>query len=174
MHGTIKDRRDAPMRFIMIGAFTVLFIVAFVVVIIGGVLITNAQDTAEKAQASARQSEQAIAKLYTQDIRIDSVAEGQCERVQLERERSNVLEATVYLVLKTASVASPSPMARKAYKEQAEATAYAPPTNCDRAVADPRGYRPPPRIPFTVLGADFANRIIQAAHNGHREPPFHK
>lgn len=158
------------MRWILVGAFAILFTVATVTVVVGGVLVLNTRETARQAKISADQSERAIAKLYTQDLRIDAVAEGQCERVQIERERSNVLEATVYRVLLTASQSAADPRARKEYREQAEATAYSPPANCARAVADPRHYRLPPTIPFTRLPPGLAEDIVHAARARQPQP----
>src|SRR5215210_4632515 len=83
---------------------------------------------------------------------------GQCARVQVERERSNVAEAVIYEVLRSAG--SSNSNQAPAYTQIATATAYSPPAECEEAVRHPRDYRLPPPVPFTDLPDCFARQLI--------------
>lgn len=111
-----------------------------------------------------------VDRLDAQAKRIDAVAFGQCARVQVERERSNVAQATIYVVLKAAAEAQVDPRASRVFADQAAATAWSPPADCERAVADPGGYRLPRTVPFSRLPDGYAERIIQSARRGRRQP----
>jgi hypothetical protein len=117
-----------------------------------------------------RTRDQATRVLTAATERLDGAVRGSCVRLQQERERGNGLEATVYLVLKAAASSTRSPMARAQYQAATAATAWSPPANCARAVDDPTHYRPPVPVPYSRLPAGYAQRVIDAARHGQRQP----
>jgi hypothetical protein len=103
------------------------------------------------------------------DTRLDSALLGGCGRLQAERERINVLEATVYLTLKQASTTS-DPRARPTYDDLANATQYNPKADCEAAVADPRNYRSPEGMRFDRLSEDFPKQLVISSLDGREQP----
>ena len=99
---------------------------------------------------------------------------GQCLRVQLERERTNALEAGYWLTLSQASKSSPSVRARVRYGLLADAASYKPPSNCKLAATQPRRYKPPPGILFKTVGRKYAMKLVRFARARRREPPMPK
>jgi hypothetical protein len=111
----------------------------------------------------------AIAYQHAMNQRLDRDATYQCERVQKQRERSNVDDARQFVIL--SSVANnPKAIAsiRRSYARIADTTVYDPPTNCEAAVDHPTTYKRPSSIPFAVLGLAYAQRIVEAER--HRKP----
>jgi hypothetical protein len=117
-----------------------------------------------------RAREQATRALTVATKRLDGAVRGSCVRLQAEREHVNGLQATVYLVLKAAAVASRDPAARRQYVASTAATVWSPPANCARAVDDPTHYRSPPVVPFSKLPAGYATRVVAAARDGRPQP----
>jgi uncharacterized membrane protein len=162
--GTIEDRRHAPpWTWVLVGILCIQFLLMTVAVAVGAIITHDISQATTKATLAAENANRAT-------TRLDGAVVGSCQRLQAERERSNVEEATIFLVLGAASRASSNLRARKVYAEQAAATAWSPPANCDRAVNDPRHYRPPPPIPFVKLPAGYAARIVRAAKDGKPQP----
>lgn len=95
----------------------------------------------------------------------------QCERVQTQRESTNVSEARQFLLL-SAVAASPraSDMVKARYRVLANTTLYAPPTDCPEAVAHPETYRRPPSLPFYALPISYVESVVQAAKDKRPQP----
>lgn len=94
-----------------------------------------------------------------------------CERLQAQRERTNVSEARQYRLL-SAVAKSPraSNVVKVTYRGLASTTLYDPPTDCEEAVRHPRGYRRPASIPYTALPASFAESVVIAAREKRPQP----
>lgn len=103
--------------------------------------------------------------------RLDQAERFACQRVQLQRERSNVSDARQFLVFYAVSH-NPRVTAtiRRTYHDLGATTYYDPPTDCPTAVARPRTYRRPASIPFDRLGSRYAQRLVDAARQGHPQP----
>jgi hypothetical protein len=162
--GTISDRRHAPpWTWVLVGIMCVQFLLMTVAVTVGAIITLDISHATSKATQAAENANRATARL-------DGAVRGSCERLQTERERSNVEEATIFLVLDAAARTSPSRRAQAVYQTQAAATAWSPPANCNRAVNDPQHYKPPPPIPFAKLPAGYAQQIVEAAKDGKQQP----
>lgn len=94
-----------------------------------------------------------------------------CERLQVERERSNVSEARQFLILSTAVGNSHNPMEiRNNFSELARTTVYDPPTDCAAAIAHPNSYRRPASVSFSLLPDSYAQRVVLAAKDRQPQP----
>lgn len=103
--------------------------------------------------------------------RVDSAELRACERLQAQRERTNVSEARQFLLFR-AVVASPraSKMVRDRYGALARTTLYDPPTDCGDAVARPNTYRRPASVPFHALPSSYVEAVVQAAKDKRPQP----
>jgi hypothetical protein len=163
--GTIDDRRHAPpWTWVLVGIMCVQFLLVSVAIAVGAIITSDIREATDKATLAAENANRATSRL-------DGAVRGSCVRLQAERERANVAEATIYLVLGAAAKATQSPEAARAYRDQAEATAWSPPANCARAVDDPARYKPPQAVPFSELPAGYARRLVGAA-KGRRPQPL--
>jgi hypothetical protein len=102
--------------------------------------------------------------------KLDTAVLGSCERVQNERERTNVVEAVFYSVLLSASRNAASRVVRRDYGKLVGAAAWSPPADCEKAGDDPGNYIPPPAVPFSELPDDFPQRVIAASREGRPQP----
>jgi hypothetical protein len=161
-NGTAKDRQNDPPRWVyfVLALMAGILIAAGVVVLASERAATHAEDAARSATASLNASRAA-------SDRLESAEFGACRRLQVVRDQANVINATVWLVLRNA-VESARPSDRPTFRVLARATAYAAPANCQQAVQHPASYRPPVPVPFSKLPPKFASMLIIAAQ--HREP----
>lgn len=94
-----------------------------------------------------------------------------CERVQAQRERTNVSEARQYLLLHAVTLSSTASRQVKArFGALANTTLYDPPTNCPAAVMTPQTYQRPPTIAFHALPLSYAQAIVTAAQKKRPQP----
>lgn len=114
---------------------------------------------------------QAVARTGHTTGRLEAASRGVCLRLQSQRERSNLSEARQYLILFNASQ-NPATPARfqRSYRMLADTTEYGPPTDCRQAVEDPPHYHAPGFIPYSELGAGFAERVVMAAEQHQPQP----
>jgi hypothetical protein len=150
------DRKDPSWGW-LVACLIVLQLVLFTVAVaVGGIMVARLDG--------------AVKRLDVQAQRIDAVALGQCARVQVERERSNVAEATLWIVLDAAAITAPTAEVRRVYREQADVAAWSPPANCPLAVKEPRTYRLPKVVPYRLLPRSYPHRIVAAAKRGRPQP----
>lgn len=153
-----KHRRSSDL---LAAALLVALIVVGTLTIIALIASSNANDAAHAARVA--------------NERIDAALKGSCQRLQTERERSNVAEATIYLVLKTAEATTTSARARRSYGAFTEVAAYSPPADCNASVLFPIDYRQPPTVPFDkVGGTKYALEVVVAAQAGRPQPVPHR
>jgi hypothetical protein len=109
-------------------------------------------------------------KLDAANARLQRAEIRACERLQAQRERTNVSEARQYLLLEAVAA---SPRATKKvkdeYKALASTTLYDPPTDCVAAVKRPVAYERPPSVPYSSLPV-FAERVVMAAKAKRPQP----
>jgi hypothetical protein len=103
--------------------------------------------------------------------RLEEASMGVCMRLQSQRDRANLSDARQFLILRQV-LRSPrlTPQARRQYRQYVASTEYGPRTDCAKAVDDPPSFRPPGFVPFTVLGARFAQALLDAAEAKQRPP----
>jgi hypothetical protein len=110
-------------------------------------------------------------RLDTASRRLDSSEMRACERLQSQRERTNVSEARQYLLLHAVTL---SPTASRQVKDRFETlagtTLYDPPTDCHAAVSAPSSYAHPPSIPFHALPLKYAQSVVTAAKQKRPQP----
>jgi hypothetical protein len=143
---------------------------AFVLVVLVGAVfvqrgINDDLDTAARKAAAAARTAAVTA------ARVDSAELRACERLQAQRERTNVSEARQYLLL-VAVTKSPraSRMVRERYGALARTTLYDPPTDCREAVSRPNTYRRPASVPYSALPASYVASVVQAAKAKRPQP----
>jgi hypothetical protein len=162
--GSIHDRQpEAPWWVWLILAVMTAGLIA------AGVIVIASERAASHASAAAGSSISAQRAARAATDRLQAGLFGACRRLQAERERINVEDATVWLVLRGAAETSP-PKGRPRLRDLAEATSYAPPSNCQLAVQQPASYRAPPPIPFDRMPAGYAIRIVEAAKQHQPQP----
>jgi hypothetical protein len=135
-----------------------LFVLGCVLLVVA---VTYALYAAHKGQINANR----ITAVEHKDNHRISLAElGACVRLQRQREGQNVSEARQYLILNAiAHNRRAMKVVRHYYEALSDTTSYRPPTNCPQAVTAPQAYHQPGPIPFTVLGAVYANKIVNKA-----------
>lgn len=121
----------------------------------------------------------AIAYQRNTNERLDRSEMFACERVQLQRERTNVSEARQFLLM-TAIAEAPraSEPVRDEYAGLARTARYDPPTDCRAAVRHPGSYRRPPSVLFVdardgergEFPGRFARAVVRAAQEGRPQP----
>jgi hypothetical protein len=118
---------------------------AFVLIVLVGAVFYQRSVNADLDTAARRAAVAAHTAAVTA-ARVDSAELRACERLQVQRERTNVSEARQYLLL-VAVTKSPraSRMVRDRYGALARTTLYDPPTDCREAVSRPNTYRRPRR-----------------------------
>jgi hypothetical protein len=122
------------------------------------------------------------ATVYQQNVnqRLDQSEMFACQRVQLQRERTNVVDARDYLLMAAiAEAPRASPKVRAEYSGLARTARYDPPTDCRAAVKHPGSYRRPAFVVFVgarargergVFPKRFARSLVRAAQEGRPQP----
>lgn len=160
--GAYSDRRTVAPH----PAVVALFIA---VLIVGGVAAFSVSRSTEHASTAAEKATAALGAARAATDRLHAAAFGSCRRLQLERERINADNATIWLVLRQARETAP-PKGRPALQRLARATTYGPPANCQKAVDNPASYRAPPPISYTKLPLRFADAVVVAAIRNEPQP----
>jgi hypothetical protein len=143
---------------------------AFVLVVLVGAVLYQRSVNADLDNA-ARKAAIAAHTAAVTAARVDSAELRACERLQAQRERTNVSEARQYLLLR-AVVASPraSKMVRERYGALANTTLYDPPADCPAAVNRPNSYKRPPSVPFYALPTRYVEALVLAAKDKRPQP----
>lgn len=147
--GTKADREGLAIGWIVLGLVVVNFAMLTVAIGVGAIVLSRVTT--------------AVDAIDDNSTRIFDASLAGCQRVQLERERLNVVEATVYVALK--DVENPS------FASISSAMAWSPPVNCLNATTNPSNYQPPEPVPFTQLPKDYPREIIEAAKRQLPQPP---
>lgn len=132
-------------------------------------------------QAKGRNRDSDLASTF---VRIDTLRQavrGSCRRLEAERERANVAEATLHYALsatppgraRTRPRYGPNRGKRPDARDLADAAAYSPPANCAVAVESPLHYKPPDAIPYHELDPSFAGKLILAYVRDREQPRPH-
>ena len=110
-------------------------------------------------------------KLDAANDRLERAELGACQRLQGQRERSNVSEARQFLLL-DAIAKSPraSTQVKTEYGRLSRTTLYAPPTDCPEAVARPLSYERPEDRRYAEMPKQFAEAVVTAADEGRPQP----
>jgi hypothetical protein len=154
-NGHVSDRRATAPHPAVVALFIALMI-------IGGVAAFSVSRSTEHASTAAEKATAALGAARAATDRLHAAAYGSCRRLQMERERINSDNATIWLVLRQARETSP-PKGRPALQRLARSTTYGPPANCQAAVDKPASYRAPKPIPYTRLPIRFADAVVRAA-----------
>jgi hypothetical protein len=105
---------------------------------------------------------------------------GQCRRVNNLRHQTNVTEAAVYLTLNQAAMSARLQRTAQGqhiasqYRTFARVVAFTADTNCQKALHDPLGYKPPTPVPYHKLPKGFAEHVIRDPGHSPQLPPHHR
>jgi hypothetical protein len=166
--GVVTDRReipDAPRWSLWIVAlFAAACLVALVALFNARSSASDAEHAAADAGHAAHAAQAALNAARAATDRLHTAAFGVCQRQQRERERTNLTNATIWLVLRRGRDLP----GRPPFGTFADAATYGPPADCSKAVDRPASYRQPAPVPYRKLPLSFAMKVITA---GAEEPP---
>lgn len=136
---------------------------AALALLISIVIALGALGNADELEHQADRIELVVDRTTGVVLRLERDAHAQCGRTQQLRGDVNKVAAAAYLAV-TGAARNPAATtdARARYRRLADAMAYAPATDCRRAIDDPLSYRRPPAIPFRTLDNAEVLRILAA------------
>lgn len=115
--------------------------------------------------------DRAVAQIRATNDRLDRAEMRACERLQAQRERTNVSEARQFLLLHAVTLSpTASPQVKRRFGTLERTTVYDPPTDCGDAVLHPNTYRRPGSVSFSRLPQPYAEAVVKAAKD-HRPQP---
>jgi hypothetical protein len=134
--------RRAKIVHLQLRLLPIVLPISVVLLVVATVLSVTSLFQLRAVKSNTTRIDRARGVLHDSEIRA-------CERVNMLRRRVNENGSIIYRVLKAASTSNSSQAA--AYSFIIASVEYASPTDCEMAVTNPRGYKRPPNIKFSVL-----------------------